>query len=365
MPTPPTGPRRASYLTLLALLLVVLIGFVAIAVDVSTLLLADEELETAVDAAALAGASHLDDTAGGLLRATTSAIAVGHRNEVRRTPLELMPAQIEFGEWDYDTSTFVPRTDPRRIDAVRIRRTVDQVPTPFAGVAFSSWFSSVEADAVAVRPPPEPVKTTKCFIPVAISTCTANVVESSDPALHSFRFGPDSQDDIAWAYPGGVNANVVRAALNALATGQCLSGTQLLGIGDELALQNGIVASNLSAVRNLLDLSMTTWDTAKWGPKPPQDPNSVFPPGVYDGLGVIMGPIPVVDDGGNCAMRYNHAAPINHLVWGVIYDEYLRGNRKGFAVFVDMEHDWTDPGGDPGGGGSGNVVAWPPARLVE
>jgi hypothetical protein len=365
MSSSPPRTDRGSYLSLLALLLVVVIGFVALAVDVSTLFLADAELETGLDAAALAGASHLDFTADGVIEGRTSAIEVAHRNVVRAEPLELDGSHLTFGIWDYDASTFSPSVDVSKIDALRIERTLDDIPTPFAGAAFSSYLASVEGHVVAVRPPPEPVSQTTCFLPMAISSCVASQVEGSDPSVHSFRFGPDSQDDIAWAFPGGVSAAAVRDAFADTMTGQCVANTTSVGIGDPVALQNGIVASNLNALRQMLLASNDLWDVDLWGPKPPADPDSVFAPGIYPNLGIIQGPIVVVDDGGNCGMRYTQSAPVDHIVWAVIFDEYVSGVKKGFQVFVDMEHDWIDPGGSGGGGGSGNVKYWPAARLVE
>lgn len=357
-------PRRASYLTLLALLAVVLLGVVAIAVDVSTLYLADAELQVAVDAAALAGASHLDRKPGAGDRAAASASAVAHANAVRSAPVEVSSADLELGVWDPQAGTFALSSDDGERNAVRVHRRLDGIPTPFAGAAFSSWFAAVDATATAVRPPPEPVQSTPCFLPIAISTCVAAQVEALDPAVHAFRFGPDSQDDIAWAYPDGVNASVVDGALQALASGVCVHGDDPIRVGDPIALQNGVVSSNLHTVRDLLQASATPWDGTKWGLKPAQDPDSVFQVTYYPDLGVLMGPIPVVDDGGTCAMRFNQAAPVHHVVWGVLFDEFSAGNRKGFQLFLDLEHEWIDPGGT-GGGGSGNAVVWPAARLVE
>lgn len=63
---PTTSPQqqRGSVVLLFALVLPILLGFTAVAVDFSRVLLARQELQNAADAAALAGAAGLDDPGG-------------------------------------------------------------------------------------------------------------------------------------------------------------------------------------------------------------------------------------------------------------------------------------------------------------
>lgn len=62
--SPRTAQQRGSVLMLFVLLLPVLLGFTALAVDISRVQLAKQELQNAADAAALAGGAALDDPGG-------------------------------------------------------------------------------------------------------------------------------------------------------------------------------------------------------------------------------------------------------------------------------------------------------------
>lgn len=65
--------ERGAYLVMMALLIVVLIGIAALAIDVGRLLVMKTEMQNAVDAAALAAAAELDTNVGAQGRAKTAA----------------------------------------------------------------------------------------------------------------------------------------------------------------------------------------------------------------------------------------------------------------------------------------------------
>ncbi len=83
-------------LTLMTVLMV-LLGFIAMALDLSRIYLARGTLQTAADAAALAGARQLDNTVTGTLNAVLEAQAVLSRYRLvleKNTPLD--PGQATF-----------------------------------------------------------------------------------------------------------------------------------------------------------------------------------------------------------------------------------------------------------------------------
>ncbi|MCB9684226.1 MAG: hypothetical protein H6738_00255 [Alphaproteobacteria bacterium] len=340
-----------------------LVGFTALVVDVGTLYLANAELAVATDAAALAGASHIDGTDDGVTRAGQSARSVAAMNNVRGSSVTAPTQVLQFGLWDTETRTFTPSMDAEEINALRVESIWKDVPTPFASFAFRSAASDVRADAIALRPPGEPAGWTACFLPIAIPQCIPDDVASGGSALRQLILSNDSSDNAAWAYPGGVNASDVGDALDAAARGECVE-VDIVRVGDPLALQNGVAATNLHAIRALLRDSVSEWDVDLWGPKPPQDANSSIPVAQYANTGVLQGVVPVIDDGGNCsAIKFVHEAPITQLTWGVVYDVFDGpGTHKGVSVFLDLEHDFTVPGG---GTGPGNVLSRPSAKLVE
>jgi Flp pilus assembly protein TadG len=358
--------RRASFLVLLAVGIVVLCGMTAITVDLGSLYLADQELTQAADAAALAGSSHIDGTNDGLVRARAAAIAVAGMNEVRQQPVALTAADMQFGVWTPATSTFTEVSSVADINALRIATEITDIPTPFAAAAFVRGDGTVHATAIAVRPPPEPIARTHCFLPIAVPKCRADALEQGgSPAVRSFHLANDSDDDIAWAHPDNPNAHNVELALLAAANGQCIDASAELDEGDPVALSNGVVASNLHTLRDILRASADPWDADLWGPKPEQDPTSAIPEIQYPGLGVLQGPIAVFDEEGQVcgSVKFNQSSPLDRLAWGVIFDVYAGpGSHKGFQVLLDFDHDFEAPGTGQGGG---NVVAQPPGRLVR
>lgn len=65
--------QRGAFLAIMAILIVVLLGFAALAIDVGRLLVLRSEMQNAVDSAALAAAFQLDSSAGAIERARIAA----------------------------------------------------------------------------------------------------------------------------------------------------------------------------------------------------------------------------------------------------------------------------------------------------
>ncbi len=102
--------RRGMSMVLMSLLLIVLAGFVSLAVDVGRVRLAKSELQTAADAAAFAGANGLIQAPQGVDIAEDGAITAGAENKdidvdpARggriNSPVTMVPDEdVEFGIW--------------------------------------------------------------------------------------------------------------------------------------------------------------------------------------------------------------------------------------------------------------------------
>ncbi|HUT95072.1 MAG TPA: TadG family pilus assembly protein [Thermoguttaceae bacterium] len=129
---PVVGPRvrRGSVLVLTLLLMVVMIGMLAFAIDLGCLVHARTDLQRTADASALAAAGLLSDQA----EAASAALAVAAENGWSSDLSEgdqyhgsdLDPLEVEFGLWDRDAATFTsPPPSNRRANSVRVtlRRT--------------------------------------------------------------------------------------------------------------------------------------------------------------------------------------------------------------------------------------------------
>ena len=82
MTTPGKRPERGGVLVAFAVLLVLLMGFMGLALDIGHLYVIRTELHTAMDACALAGAQELNGQPDAIVRATNAGIAAGNANRV-------------------------------------------------------------------------------------------------------------------------------------------------------------------------------------------------------------------------------------------------------------------------------------------
>lgn len=131
---------RGSIAVTVAISLVVLLGFLALTLDLGQALVAKNELQDAADAAALAGARYLGVLyAGGPdgnpppmsleeqqnfilsdpspIHATVEAVAT--QNQARGVPVSIPPSDILIGDWDGTTRTFT--VTPVTPNAVQVR----------------------------------------------------------------------------------------------------------------------------------------------------------------------------------------------------------------------------------------------------
>ncbi|MEE9602910.1 MAG: TadE/TadG family type IV pilus assembly protein, partial [Thermoguttaceae bacterium] len=107
--------RRGNVLVLTALMMIVLFGMLAFAVDLGYILHARTELQRTADACVLAAAGHLPDESQA--KSVAQAVAEDNYGTVG-TDLDL--SSIECGFWDRDTATFTtPPPQGRSVNAVR------------------------------------------------------------------------------------------------------------------------------------------------------------------------------------------------------------------------------------------------------
>jgi hypothetical protein len=144
--------RRGTVLPLVAACLVVLLGFVVLAVDVGYLYVAASEAQTTADSGALAGASVLNDP-------VPAAVLETHATEAAQDLVVMNPvlrenvvddAVIEVGHWEGTTQTFTAGDAGRAIrpNAVRVVAFRNEIRLFFAPV-MGVHTSDVHREAVA------------------------------------------------------------------------------------------------------------------------------------------------------------------------------------------------------------------------
>jgi Flp pilus assembly protein TadG len=133
------GKRRGATLVLIVLLLTVLVGMVAFAIDVGRMYLVRSQLQTAVDSGALAAGLKLRKNPKDIAGAVAAAKQFVQHNRVGW--LVTVPEDsitIETGKWDKYTRTFTVSTvNP---EVVRVQAHHDNEPLAFAGVLGHTTF---------------------------------------------------------------------------------------------------------------------------------------------------------------------------------------------------------------------------------
>lgn len=146
--------RRGAMLVLIAALMIVILGMVAFAVDVSYMQLTQSELRAATDAAAKAGAAALareQDTPP----AIASAIDIAGKNFVGGKPLTITADHVAFGQSQLQADgswKFVAGVEPYRAVQVQVDMSEGTAPGPvdlFFGRVFGRRTFSPQCTAVA------------------------------------------------------------------------------------------------------------------------------------------------------------------------------------------------------------------------
>ena len=149
--------RRGAILPYVVITLVVLCGFVALAVDLGTVMVAKSQMQSAADAAAFAGARNLDGSStSNLSGATSSAMNAATNNNVLGKPIAAGEVQVQHGAYHYDANSesFSPQFPPAPPDNFNLTQvTISRnVPLAFASV-FNLFNTTVTVTAIAAHRP--------------------------------------------------------------------------------------------------------------------------------------------------------------------------------------------------------------------
>lgn len=210
--------QRGSIAIMTAVSLPVLIGFAALAVDISHLFVVRGELQNAADAAALNGANYLYrpgiffkgdyDWAS----AENNALLMLQKNSADGA--NITSGDIKTGYWDTSSNTFTspPSTTPSRNDvpAVKVTVSIDAGNNggpvkSFLAEVLGIMSSPVAATAVAVSASPNTINAGG-LLPLVVSTCIYN-------ASWDFTKNPPQPkldkngNPIVWSFGPGMSGN--------------------------------------------------------------------------------------------------------------------------------------------------------------
>jgi Flp pilus assembly protein TadG len=251
----PGADQSGSVALIAAIVIAVLLGVAALALDVAHMVMVRSQLQKAADAGALAGArgmwpldlrasaNRAPDCANALAKA---ADAMG-KNVVDGRNLGADEMTMEVGTWDYANRQFNPGCTTT-INAVRVTTRRQGVVMLFAGI-FGVHTQDLAGNATAVMDFAGEVGA-GC-LPIALNK------EYTDPGTHMFiNFTPDPADNGGWFTdpPDSSSASNFRDYIDNAACPP-------LKIGDIINLQNGNDTSVLSDLKNKLAQHPDGWYT--------------------------------------------------------------------------------------------------------
>jgi len=147
-------PRRAVVLLLTAVMMVVMLGVIAFAVDLGYIVLVRGQLQAAADAAAMAAAASMGGTA---TEGRTAATEFAGYNKAAGRNVTIGAGDVVFGTWDASARTFTASSDPNSFgNAVKVVARIGDSTggnSLFFGRIFGRNTFDVEASAIAMGNP--------------------------------------------------------------------------------------------------------------------------------------------------------------------------------------------------------------------
>lgn len=247
--------ERGATAVLVAILLAVLAGFLALVINVGHGYLIRNQLQNAADSAALAGARELNGTDAGVTAATDVAVdfAGRHKTDAQHKPenaVKVVPTlgDVEFGYWKpgqprdsaFEVITGRTPTDLRWINAIRVKasrvsRPDGNTPMPVAmGPLLGKQVQDVGAEAIAVLGGP---CKSNCPLPIAFASCLLLNEDGSIKCDQRFVFNSDTVDNIGFTNLSpdpSVNTELLREILTGGAT-----ACRRVKVGDPVGVANG------------------------------------------------------------------------------------------------------------------------------
>ncbi|MBM4368379.1 MAG: VWA domain-containing protein [Deltaproteobacteria bacterium] len=181
--------RRGSVTPVMVLTLLILLTFAGLAIDWTYVRTSEFELKNATDAAAHAALVELRRS-GDQGRARTLAKELAELNTAAGVPVHLSDDAVEFGEWDYETGTFIAGSAVQngvRVTAERTEGSNDGPISLFIGPLFGHSASAVAETAVGAY------RSRDIMVSIDISTSMIEEMDDAVKALVQFASSMQSR----------------------------------------------------------------------------------------------------------------------------------------------------------------------------
>jgi len=267
--------QHGAIAVIVGIVLVLLLGFAAFAVDLGYVMVTRNELQNAADGAALAATRQLGVIYEGLHYGELStyvcdqALLTGVSREVALKniaagkTIQINDSDVTIGKWDSSTKVFTPTLVAADAVRVRVRRDGSAngpIPT-FFGKFLGRDSVEVSAVATAALTAESSINTGGLPIPVGISRYWfENMGEFCNQPIKFYPTG-DLEGCAGWHTfeESPPNANTLRNILDALMAGRYPS-PEVTAYSTDLEFIGGNVATDLSNLKALFDFCRVTND---------------------------------------------------------------------------------------------------------
>lgn len=236
----------------LAIVLPVLLVSVALAVDVARVTHARNDLQNALDAAALAGARALYDTEASIEKVQKNVRNVAGLNELQgtQTKIGIDVGAIEIGIYDFPTATFSNPPQPidiAQVNAVRVRASMSEAASPIALVLAGVESYNPVLSSVAVLGAPSKAKTV--FPMVVVKEVFAEIPPGIPTAI-PLTIAPGSVQGAWTAFAENTDSMTVSSIIEEYVLNPF--STPEVDIGDTVTATNGTMNSSYMTAQTLL-----------------------------------------------------------------------------------------------------------------
>ncbi len=376
----PRRTRRAAVVVVVSLMVLVLLAFGALVLDLGYGRTVQAQLQAGTDAAALAGASVLDQSAAGLAAARQTAVEVAALNHANGDPIVLGPnasndpaGDVVLGVWA--SGAFTPSSNATLVNSVLVRgRTTGLLPF-LSGAALGRGPLEAGAHTVASMGSELGASEVPWYLPFGLPECLFESHTPGEILDMTFEVNPAGIDNTGWALvEGTTSASALISQLTAMlpcmaewaATGDVTQVCTEATAGDDLNLNNGDLTSALKRLAELMVSNGIPWSTVSDEPLPARHSGSAIPAASYGK--VLAGPLPIFDGGSaycSTGGTWNEWRPVTGFAWVIIYDVRWQGAAKQKNVWVRIDPEGPYSVGTWFEGGSYGVVATGPAVVVR
>ncbi|MCB9796656.1 MAG: hypothetical protein H6741_28490 [Alphaproteobacteria bacterium] len=374
--------QRGSIAVILAVSLLVLVGFGALVVDLGYARLVQAQLQAGADAAALSAVTQLDGSTSGVTDAHGVAPLIALNNAAHGEPIELTPnptndpqGDVVTGEWDGDTHTFTASLLGEDVNAVLVRARRDDLDPWFSRVGFGTETLGASAISIAVRGEYVGAGEVPYYLPFALPDCLFDSYDPEELVDMTFTLNPAGIDNTGWARLGGQpNAAWTREHIELMLdcmheyaeTGAISEDCTAGSIEDDVSLATGEATASIRALAEAFADGLP-WDSEIWGDLPDQHDGSGVDEADYGNM--LVAPIPVFDSGGSyCNVGgggWTETFPALGFVWAAVYDVRWKGAARDQNIWLRIDPTHVYPVGTGGGGDNHGVVAAGSAVIVR